>query len=292
MNSMDSMKSMKSIRDVLELLKAGEISGEEAARRLELMVKTTYVERVGELARLDPFRGERTGVPEVIFAETKPVEATLRIVESMLEKTGYAVVTRTPAETVGVLRARYGGDDKRTISVNEPARVVVVRNSGFEFSRHGGKVGLVSAGTSDIPVAEEAKVTAEVMGCEVISSYDVGIAGMHRIFEPVREMLEAGVDAIIVVAGMEGTLPGVVASLVDVPVIGVPVSSGYGLGGGGKGALTTMLQSCSPGLVVVNIDNGFGAGTAAALISRRVSSRVGSGATSRTGSDANASPGN
>jgi hypothetical protein len=109
------------------------------------------------------------------------------------------------------------------------------------------------------------------MGCEVFTGYDVGIAGFHRIFKPLSDMIKNEVDVIIVIAGMEGTLPGVVAALVDVPVIGVPVSSGYGLGAKGKGALTTMLQSCSPGLLVVNIDNGFGAGASAALIANKIS---------------------
>jgi len=128
----------------------------------------------------------------------------------------------------------------------------------------------MTAGTSDIRVAEEARVVAEEMGCEVVTAYDVGIAGFHRHIGPLRRMLREGVDAIVVVAGMEGALPSVVASLVDVPVIGVPTSVGYGLGGKGVGALTTMLQSCSPGLCVVNIDNGVGAGALAALIARRV----------------------
>ena len=108
------------------------------------------------------------------------------------------------------------------------------------------------------------------MGCEVISSYDIGIAGMHRIFTPLSQMIQKGVNVIIVCAGMEGTLPGVIAALVDIPVIGVPISSGYGLGASGEGALITMLQSCSPGLLVVNIDNGFGAAASAAIIANKM----------------------
>ena len=108
------------------------------------------------------------------------------------------------------------------------------------------------------------------MGCEVITSYDIKIAGIHRIFSPLSDMVKKGAHVVIVCAGMEGTLPGVVASLVDVPVIGVPISSGYGLGANGKGALITMLQSCSPGLLVVNIDDGFGAGVSAAMIANKI----------------------
>ena len=146
----------------------------------------------------------------------------------------------------------------------------MVKEKSFRFEKKKGVVGIITAGTSDIPVAEEAKEILISMGCEVMASYDVGIAGVHRIFSPLSKMIKEGVHVIIVCAGMEGTLPGVVAFLVDVPVIGVPISSGYGLGANGKGALITMLQSCSPGLVVVNIDNGFGAGASAALIANKM----------------------
>jgi hypothetical protein len=129
---------------------------------------------------------------------------------------------------------------------------------------------VLAAGTSDIPTAEEARVTAEVMGCAVLARYDVGIAGIHRLLEPLREIVSIEVSAIVVVAGMEGALPSVVRGLVSVPVIGVPTSTGYGYGGHGQGALMTMLQSCAPGLTVVNIDNGFGAGATAALIANTV----------------------
>jgi pyridinium-3,5-biscarboxylic acid mononucleotide synthase len=131
-----------------------------------------------------------------------------------------------------------------------------------------GKIGVLTAGTSDIPVAEEAATIAEVMGCGVIRGYDVGVAGIHRLLDPLKDMIRQDVACVVVVAGMEGALPSVVAGMVGVPVIGVPTSIGYGLGAGGIGALTTMLQSCAPGLVVVNIDNGFNAGATAAIISK------------------------
>jgi NCAIR mutase (PurE)-related protein len=132
-----------------------------------------------------------------------------------------------------------------------------------------GKIGILAAGTSDLCAAEEARVVAEAMDVEVICAYDVGIAAFHRFLDPLVGMLDSGADALVVVAGMEGALASVVSSLVDVPVIGVPTSVGYGAGGGGHAALTSMLQSCSPGLAVVNIDNGVGAGATAALISLR-----------------------
>ncbi|MBC7294096.1 MAG: nickel pincer cofactor biosynthesis protein LarB, partial [Thermoleophilia bacterium] len=132
-----------------------------------------------------------------------------------------------------------------------------------------GCVGVLTGGTADIPVAEEAVLVAAHMGCRVEKGYDVGVAGVHRLLEPLSRMLERGADVLVVVAGMEGALPSVVAGLVDLPVIGVPTSTGYGLGGDGTAALYSILQSCSPGLLAVNIDNGIGAGAAAALIARR-----------------------
>jgi hypothetical protein len=150
------------------------------------------------------------------------------------------------------------------------SRMVVIHYADNRPKQTGGRVGVLTAGTSDIRVAEEAVVVAKEMGCEVSTAYDVGVAGIHRLFQPLRAMLEAPVDSIVVAAGMDGALPSVVAGLVDVPVIGLPTSIGYGMGGQGVAALMGMLQSCSPGLVVVNIDNGVGAGATAGLISNRM----------------------
>ena len=139
---------------------------------------------------------------------------------------------------------------------------------GYRMPEGQGCVGVLTAGTSDVGVAEEAAVVCRHMGCRVLRGYDVGVAGVHRLFGPLTEMVQAGADALVVVAGMEGALPSLVAGLVDVPVIGVPKSGGYGVAGDGTAALYSMLQSCSPGLVVVNVDNGVGAGAAAGLIAR------------------------
>ena len=137
-----------------------------------------------------------------------------------------------------------------------------------------GKVGIITAGTSDIPVAEEARVILEQGGCETICSYDIGIAGIHRLFPKISHMVEEEVNVIIVCAGMEGALPSVVAGLVDIPVIGVPTSVGYGIGADGKAAVYSMLQSCAPGLSVVNIDNGFGAAIDALTIVQTIARNV------------------
>ena len=146
-----------------------------------------------------------------------------------------------------------------TINVNERAKTISLTKKNYNVDNIG-KIGILTAGTSDIPVAEEAKEAAKLMGCEVLIDYDVGIAGIHRIAKPLKKMLNEDVCCIIVIAGMEGALPSVVASLVDVPVIGVPTSTGYGIK---ETPLLTMLHSCAPGLAVVNIDNGFGAACAA-----------------------------
>jgi hypothetical protein len=152
------------------------------------------------------------------------------------------------------------------IDYHEKAKILLVKNHEIKKEV---KVGVITAGTSDIPIAEEARITAEEMGCEVLNAYDVGVAGIHRLFSNVRIMIEEDVKVLIVVAGMEGALPSVVAGLVDIPVIGVPTSVGYGVGKGGYAALYAMLQSCAPGIAVVNIDNGFGAGVFATKIAKQ-----------------------
>ena len=247
----------------MQKLREGEISIEEAEKLLQL----DALERIEE-AVLDIRREHRAGVPEIVLGKGKTTAQVVEIVSAFLESKGRAVVTRASEEQMRAVEKALSG--RCQIVLNRKAGIILIRRQGAERPRIGRKIGIMTAGTADIVVAEEAKVVAEEMGCTVITAYDVGIAGFHRHIEPLKRMLEERVDAIVVVAGMEGALPSVIASLVDVPVIGVPTSVGYGFGGGGVGALTTMLQSCSPGLCVVNIDNGVGAGALAALIARRV----------------------
>jgi pyridinium-3,5-biscarboxylic acid mononucleotide synthase len=217
--------------------------------------------------RSDPGREQRKGTPEVIFGETKDVKQIATMAQMLLKETGRAIISRVRPEAIAPLQAAF---QTYTVSVHEAARSIVIYSPGYVRRRTGGLVGVLSAGTSDIPVAEEAALIAEEMGCHVTYIYDVGVAGLHRIIEPLRNLLSRGVDAIIVAAGMDGALPSVVAGLVPVPVIGLPTSTGYGLGGKGIAALLSMLQTCAPGLSVVNIDNGIGAGMTAALIANRV----------------------
>lgn len=247
------------LRSVLERLSRGEISPEAAALEVNLH---SYRE-VGRMAKIDPCRSERIGVPEAILAEGKSPQDLAEIALSFLEASGTVLITRVSDEQLAALRKAPFPHGAKLVW-EERARAMVVSLEGRKRSS-GGKVGILSAGTADLPVAEEARVTAEFMGCETVSEYDVGVAGIHRLFPSLERMMDR--DALVVAAGREGTLPAVVAGLVEVPVVGLPVSTGYGAGGGGEAALLSMLQSCSV-MVVVNIDAGFVAGAFAAKIAK------------------------
>ena len=239
---------------------SGKIDIEEACKELKL----ESVRKIKDFARIDINRSYRSGIPEIILAEGKRSAEVADIAMALAAANGFALISRVREKDVEELKKRVEAETEEfEIDYNAVAKTVIVKKKGYEFEKIG-KIGLIAAGTADRPVAEEARVVAEVCGCEVIKAYDVGIAGIHRLVEPLEELVNARVAAIVVVAGMEGALPSVVASLVDVPVIGVPTSVGYGLGGKGVAALLSMLQSCSPGLAVVNIDNGVGAATFAA----------------------------
>ena len=219
-------------------------------------------------ARPDFHRQERKGVPEIILSSTKTVSQCLDIAASFLDRTGRAILSRVSPELHDALVSEYGPEGIEWFAASGTA---IVRQDGGEVVPSGGRVGVLTAGTSDQPIAEEAGIVCQEMGCSVHVVYDVGVAGLHRLFDPLQQLLEVdGVDVIVVAAGMDGALPSVVSGLVDVPVIGLPTSVGYGMGGKGHAALLTMLQTCAPGLAVVNIDNGVGAGAMAALIANRV----------------------
>jgi NCAIR mutase (PurE)-related protein len=217
-------------------------------------------------ARPDPERERRKGVPEVVYCPGKTVDQALEIAAALLERTGRALLSRVGPELETALHQRFASC---RVHVYPASRMAVVRHPDAPPPDGRGAIGVITAGTSDVPIAEEAAVVAAEMGCEVVTAYDCGVAGLHRLAEPLRAMRQRRVDAIVVVAGMDGALPSVVSGLADVPVIGLPTSIGYGAGGKGVAALLSMLQTCSPGLAVVNIDNGVGAGAMAALIARR-----------------------
>lgn len=255
-------------RSVLERLARGEIELEDALQDLRLL----QVDHVQGIARLDVNRDRRKGVPEIVFAPGKSDEALGVIVRRLLDGRGLALVSRLDSTRAEALKSTLVEGPASVSGVEfdhrAEAGALACRTAAYQAPEARGMVGVLTAGTSDIAVAEEAAFVSEYMGCRVERGYDVGVAGIHRLFEPLDRVLRAGAEVIIVVAGMEGALPSVVAGLVDVPVIGVPTSTGYGLGGAGKAALYSILQSCSPGLVAVNIDNGVGAGAAAGLIAR------------------------
>lgn len=219
-------------------------------------------------ARPDIGREHRRGIPEVILAQSKSTDQVITIARHFLGQTGRALVSRIDDEKASTVVAAFPGT-VRAIRY-EQAQALILAEATWTPTLTGGHIGLITAGTSDIPVADEARFIAEAMGCRVSCLYDVGVAGAHRLFEPLDILVHAEVDVIIVAAGMDGALPSLVSGLVPVPVIGLPTSIGYGMGGQGQGALLAMLQSCSPGLVLVNIDNGIGAGSTAALIANRV----------------------
>ncbi len=245
---------------LLEQVADGRVTTEDAAERLSAL----QVEELGDgdggaFARIDHHRGLRLGHPEVVFCEGKRPEQVVAICERLEERCGGFFATRAEAETRQALLDRFP-----SVTVNELARTVHLSWADEERPTVLGDVLVVSAGTADLPVAEEAAVTAEVLGNPVARLYDVGVAGIHRLLEQTPVLRSAAVT--IVVAGMEGALPSVVAGLVAHPVIAVPTSIGYGASFGGLSALLSMLTSCAAGLTVVNIDNGFGAAFAASRI--------------------------
>ncbi|MCS7141211.1 MAG: nickel pincer cofactor biosynthesis protein LarB [Candidatus Nitrosocaldus sp.] len=259
-----------SIRDILKALADGRIGIDDA----EQMLRLHNIEYVEDMARLDINRELRRGIPEIVYAEGKEYSDLVKIALTALRSKDTLVISRVKQEYMDMLVEALS--KHATVKSSKRGRIVVARRMGGEslhtsaLHSSGGVVGVITAGTSDIGVAEEARLVAEAMGCKVIASYDVGVAGLHRLFPVLKDMIASEVDAMVVVAGMEGALPSVVASLVDVPVIGVPTSVGYGFGAGGVAALTSMLQSCTLGLAVVNIDNGVGAGVLASMIAKRV----------------------
>jgi len=254
-----------SLRDLLAAVAAGRCPVDDAAARIQSL----GVSEVGDYARLDLGRGHRKGVPEVVYARGKSVEQLVEIVTAFVRATGRALCSKVSAEQAEAVRSAGVG----RVQYDGRSGVLVVGAEGYRPPEERGVVGIVAAGTSDVPAAEEAAAVCREMGVRVVAEYDVGVAGLHRLAGPLRRIVDEGAAAVIVAAGMEGALPSVVAGLVDVPVIGLPTSTGYGMGGGGEAALLGMLQSCSPGLAVVNIDNGVGAGATAALIARRGAER-------------------
>ena len=261
--------------------------GELSIDELQKQISINSIEQVANnVAQLDINREIRKGIPEVIFAKGKEYADLLEITRAAVRRNGRVIVSKVQPEQLLIRLCKALKKVKLEIEIGKKSSTILVWKRSHLFlsseasgggsrggsggAPAGGKIGILAAGTSDIGIAEEARLMAKSMGCETIESYDVGIAGIHRLFPALQEMISKNVGAIVVVAGMEGALASVVTSMVNIPVIGVPTSVGYGFGSDGVAALASMLQSCTPGLSVVNIDNGIGAGATAALISNQV----------------------
>ena len=254
------------LEEILESLKNGKISTSKAQKLLSLY----SIEKIEDFAKIDIGRKNRRGIPEVIFAENKQLEEIKKIIQKTLKKSNSILVSRikkTDHRKIITFGSKI--NLKKDEGKNSTSVLFYKKSMKSKF----GKVAILCAGTSDIGIAEEARLMCKAMNCETICNYDIGIAGMHRLFPVLKELISKDVDVIITVAGMEGALATVVSSLVDVPVIGVPSSVGYGYGRKGVAALAAMLQSCALGMSVVNIDNGIGAGAVAANICRRVNQK-------------------
>ena len=246
-----------SIKALLEEVKAGRLAIDQAVDSLK-----DVPSEIIDFVNLDHSRQARTAIPEVIFGENKDASQIVEIAERMLRHSYAVMATRVDS--------KKGAEVCRALPeliYHPQARMLTGNQDKVEENQGRGTIGVLSAGTSDIPVAEEACLTAVSLGHKVERAFDVGVAGLHRLFSQ-KSLLDSA-TVLIVVAGMEGALPSVVAGLVKAPVVAVPTSIGYGTGFGGMAALLAMLNSCAPGVAVVNIDNGFGAGCMAAAINRK-----------------------
>lgn len=237
----------KDLEKLLGDLHKQKLTPQQAMKKLE----TLPFENLG-FARVDHHRGLRSGMPEVIYCQGKTVPQIKKIIQSM-KRAGHSILaTKLSKETFRKLKSFL----PKSSQYNETAQTLVIEK--VKQKKRKGLITIISAGTSDIPIAEEASVTAQALGSETRTLFDVGVAGIHRLFDSLEEIRKARV--VVVVAGMEGALASVVGGLVDQPIIAVPTSIGYGTSFGGVAALLTMLNSCATGIAVVNIDNGFGAG--------------------------------
>jgi pyridinium-3,5-biscarboxylic acid mononucleotide synthase len=241
------------IKKILEDVRSKKLSVDSAENKLK-----HFPFQALEFANIDTHRGLRAGFPEVVFCKGKTKEQSVRIIKEIVKGSGFCLATRADKEIYKAVKKTF-----KSAEFNEAARTILVKNRPIAKK---GLVLVITAGTSDIPVAEEAAVTAEATGSNVERIFDVGVAGIHRLLNHYPRLRKANV--IVAVAGMEGALPSVVGGMVDKPVIAVPTSVGYGANFGGVSALLTMLNTCASNVVTVNIDNGFGAGYVASIINK------------------------
>ena len=253
---------------LLDQYNKGELSLADLKNHLSL----SYIETIGKNVKFDIDRELRNGIPEIIFGQKKTYSDILKICSIVLTNNNKVLISRLDTNTLEKIISYYKKKKLFVERGRNSSTILISKSKTFSYNKNS-RIGIICAGTSDIGIAEEARLVSKVMGCKSITSYDIGIAGIHRLFPVLKKMINKKVKAIVVVAGMEGALPSVVSSCIDLPVIGVPSSVGYGFGGDGIGALYSMIQSCVLGLTVVNIDNGIGAGSFAALIANQTSSK-------------------
>ncbi|GAB4531410.1 MAG: nickel pincer cofactor biosynthesis protein LarB [Pleurocapsa sp.] len=252
------MTQPENLQNLLRAIASGQISPEKAFQQIKYLA----FEPVEDFAKVDFHRHLRTGFPEVIWGADKTPQQIIKIITAMKDKAPVVMATRIEAEVYAQLQSQINN-----LIYYPTARICAL--SCYSIPTRPGVISILTAGTADLPVAEEAAVTAELCGFQVTRLWDVGVAGIHRLLNHRQLIYEA--DVLIVVAGMEGALPSVVAGMADCPVIGVPTSVGYGASFGGVAPLLTMLNSCAAGVGVVNIDNGFGAAILAGQILRTAS---------------------
>ena len=250
------------MRDILQALADGEITTDEAQRRLNLHA----IREVGDVANLDLGRMARTGKPEIVRCAGKSVDQAVELALPFLEEPGVVALSTATANHKAAIQAAR--PDAR-IRFEPLAGILIARNPDKPEPERIGSAAIITAGTSDMPIALQTQLIAEMLGVETTLHSDVGVSGLHRLFPVLQQVVESDPDVVVVIAGQEGGLAPVVAGLLDLPIIAVPTSTGTGYGGEGVGALSTMLQSCSLGLAVVNIDNGIAAAVMAATITRR-----------------------
>lgn len=255
---------MSKLYEILKKVKKGELSLDEAEKLLHLHA----VEELEENLKLDIHREERAGVPEAVLARDKDLEDVIKASQRLVEKNGIVLVTKLPPTRWQKIRDELSKGLQSEYT--KEGRILVLQKKEFEVSTLKGKVGILTGGTADLPIAREAEITCRALGCQVVSEYDVGIASLSRTLTATKKMIREEVNVLIVIAGMEGSLPSVISSLVRIPIVAVPTDTGYGFGKKGIVPALTMINSCSPGLSLVNVNNGFGAAAFATLFLKQV----------------------
>lgn len=251
------------MKDILQNLIDGKITVTEAENQL----RVNQFQELGENVKFDTHRKSRVGVCEAVYSTGKTDDDLLNIINNVnfMEN---LIITRLDESRFNRIKNQFNEEVSENLTFYKQASILTINKKEVEHKKL--SVGIITAGTADVSVAEEARITVEQSGYNAVTTYDVGVAGIHRLLNKITFLVEKEVDVIIAVAGMEGALPSVVAGLVDIPIIAVPTSTGYGVGQKGFTALFAMLQSCAPGISVVNIDNGYGAAVNAITILNQI----------------------